>query len=124
MSEQRMFWRDCAVSTGSMHGSRKFCQSGSSSYSSFLMRGKRIQIALKAGHHRPGSETPFIRGSRKFCQRESKSDKVFFWVFKGSEAPKNIKSGQLSACQRNAIEMAFRWWVDDAPTLNATLLAL
>ena len=25
----------------------------------FLMRGKKIQITLKAGHHRPASETPF-----------------------------------------------------------------
>ena len=25
----------------------------------FSMRGKRIQIALKAGHHRPASEMPF-----------------------------------------------------------------
>ena len=26
----------------------------------FLMRGERIQIALKEGHHRPASKTPFI----------------------------------------------------------------
>ena len=24
----------------------------------FFIKGKRIQIALKAGHHRPASETP------------------------------------------------------------------
>ena len=28
------------------------------------------------------------------------------------------------AHQRNAIEMAFCWWADDCPTLNAGLVAL
>ena len=36
-----------------MRGSRKFCQKGSNIFLFlFLIRGKRIQIALKAGHHR------------------------------------------------------------------------
>ena len=45
----------------------------------------------------------------------------FFW---GSEAPKTIKSGQLSACQRNALEMVFRWRADNDPPLNADLATL
>ena len=51
--------------------------------STFLIRGKRIQIALKAGHHRLASETPLK------------------WRF---------------------ALMAFRWRVDDGPTLNAEAL--
>ena len=43
-----------------MRGSRKFCQRGSNFFFFFfLIRGKRIQIALKVGHHWPASETPF-----------------------------------------------------------------
>ena len=43
-----------------MRGPREFCQRGSWSNSNnvFMMRGKRIQIALKASHHRLASETP------------------------------------------------------------------
>ena len=50
----------------SMRGSRKFCQRGSNSEKCFcycffqlIRRGERIQITLKAGHHRPNRETPF-----------------------------------------------------------------
>ena len=45
-----------------MRGFRKFCQrlrGGQPFFLFFLIRGKRIQIALKAGHHRLASETPF-----------------------------------------------------------------
>ena len=42
-----------------MRESRKFCQMGSNSDTVFLLRGERIQIALKEGHHRPASETLF-----------------------------------------------------------------
>ena len=46
-----------------MRGSRKFCQMGSIDIYVvvvvFLMRVERFQIPLKAGHHRPTSETPF-----------------------------------------------------------------
>ena len=44
-----------------MRGSRKFFQRGSNFDNVFLrlMRGEMIQIPLCAGHHRPGSETPF-----------------------------------------------------------------
>ena len=43
-----------------MRGSRKFCQRGSNSATlTIFFRGKRIQIPLKAGQHRPASETPF-----------------------------------------------------------------
>ena len=47
-----------------MRRSRKFGQRGSNSatlatFFYFFFRGERIQIALKAGHHRPARETPF-----------------------------------------------------------------
>ena len=41
-----------------------------------------------------------MSGSRKLCQSGSNSDKVFL----GERGSKNTKSGQLSACQRNAFE--------------------
>ena len=59
-----------------------------------------------------------MRGSRKFCQRGP----IFFEM--GKEDPNSTKSGPSSAHQRNAIKMAFRWRVDDGPTLNAGLAAL
>ena len=34
------------------------------------------------------------------------------------------KSEPSSARQQNAIEMAFRWWAGDGPTLSAGLVAL
>ena len=51
----------------STRGSRKFCQRGFNSDGFFVClffsdEEKRIQIALKAGHHRPTSETPFKWG--------------------------------------------------------------
>ena len=33
-------------------------------------------------------------------------------------------NGPSSARQRNATEMAFRWWADDGLTLNAALVVL
>ena len=50
---------DEAVSGSSMRRSREFCQW--CPFFIFLIRGKRIKIALKVGHHRPASETPFKR---------------------------------------------------------------
>ena len=58
----------CTVRIYTMHGSKKFCQRGSNSgvflfvccyliVFSYLMRREKIQIPLKAGHHRPASET-------------------------------------------------------------------
>ena len=38
--------------------------------------------------------------------------------------PNATKNGPLSAHQRNAIEMAFCWRVDNGPPLNAGLFAL
>ena len=35
-----------------------------------------------------------------------------------SRPSKHIKKGPLSARQRNAIRMAFRWWADSVPRLN------
>ena len=40
------------------------------------------------------------------------------------EDPNTAWIGPLSARKQNAIKMAFRWWADDGPTLNACLLAL
>ena len=64
-----------------------------------------------------------MRGSRKFCQRGSNFE-AFFLVDEGREDPNTTKSGPPLARQRNAIEIAFHWRVDDGPTLNASLIAL
>ena len=40
----------------------------------------------------------------------------------GREDQTATKSGPLSALQRNAIKMAFRWQADDGPTLDAGLV--
>ena len=69
-----------------------------------------------------------MRGSRKFCQRGSNFDKFFFFFFffffERREDPNTTICGPTSARKRNAIQMAFRWRVDDGPTLNAGLVAL
>ena len=49
--------------------------------------------------------------------------KTFFLVDKGIEDPNTAINGPSSACQRNTIEMAFRWWANDGPTLNVGLVA-
>ena len=51
---------------------------------------------------------------------------VFFLVHDGRDDPNTCttKSGPSSAHQGNAIEMAFRWCVDDGPTLNYGSVAL
>ena len=52
------FLEDCFYLTKGMRGSRKFCQRGSK-FDGFLVdKGGGIQKPLKAGHHRPASETP------------------------------------------------------------------
>ena len=48
----------------------------------------------------------------------------FFLAVEGLDDPNITINGPSSACQRNAIEMAFRWRADDGPTLNASLVAL
>ena len=51
-----------------MRGPRRFCQSESNFDNVFflgLMRGERIQIPLKAGYHRPASETPFKPAAKR-----------------------------------------------------------
>ena len=65
-----------------------------------------------------------MRKSRKFCQRGSKFDPHFFLVDGGKEDPNTTLIGPSSACQRNPIEMVFRWQVDDGPTLSTGLVAL
>ena len=43
---------------------------------------------------------------------------------RGERDPNSTESGPSSACQPNAILMAFRWRAnDDGPTLNAVLVA-
>ena len=41
-----------------------------------------------------------------------------------SKDPNITERWPASTRQRNAIEMAFCWWVDDCPTLNAGSVAL
>ena len=57
-----------------------------------------------------------MRGSRKFCQRGTTS--TFFFDEGRKDSNTTIK-GPSTARQRNAIQMAFRWWADGGPTLNA-----
>ena len=47
-----------------------------------------------------------------------------FLVDEGWEGQNTTKSGPSSFHQQNAIEMAFRWWADGDPILNAGLVAL
>ena len=65
-----------------IRGSRKFRQEGSNSYN--VMSGERIQISLKAGHHRPASGTPFkwpFAGGR--CLPNIECWLVSFVIFQG-----------------------------------------
>ena len=67
----------------------------------------------------------YLHGPRKFCQRGPNSENVFFFIIdEGREGPNTTKIGPSSTGQLNAIEMAFHWWADDGPTLNAGLVAL
>ena len=59
-----------------------------------------------------------MRGSKNFRQRGSNSDVI---LEEERDGHYTSKSGPSSDCQRNAIEMAFRWRADDGPTLNAGL---
>ena len=68
-------------------------------------------------------------GSRTFCQRGGPTSTVFIsFIFSlkrggGGKNQNTTISRQSSALQRNAIQMAFRWRVDDGPTLKG-LVAL
>ena len=66
-----------------------------------------------------------MRGSRKFL-REGPNliTFFFFFFFKWIGDPNTAINGPTFARQQNAIEMAFCWWADDGPTLNAGLVAL
>ena len=68
-----------------------------------------------------------MRGPRKFYHRGSKLDNVFFFD-QGRENPSTNINGSSSTLQRNAFSetplMAFRWRIDNGPTLNAVLVGL
>ena len=49
---------------------------------------------------------------------------MIFLVDGGIEDQNTALNGPSSARQRNAIEMAFRWWADVGLTLNADLVVL
>ena len=61
-----------------------------------------------------------MNGSRKLCQCRGCPTLSFFFD-NGREDQNSTKSGPSSAHQRNAIEIAFRWWADDDPTLYADI---
>ena len=77
-----------------------------------------------------------MRGSRKFRQGGPGSKLLFLVInlfYRGERGSVPVflrkplsskQSGPPSACQRNAIQMAFRWRADDGPTLNAGLVYL
>ena len=83
-----------------MRGSRKFCQGDPTLFS---IRGKRIQIALKAGHQRPPAKRHFNGVSlagRRWPNIECWLGS-FFLLFRGSdkgkEDPNSTKSGPSAA---------------------------
>ena len=43
----------------------------------------------------------------------------FLLVDEGRDDPKTTKIEPSSFHQRNAIQMAFQWWADDGPSMNA-----
>ena len=49
---------------------------------------------------------------------------TMLFFYEGRKDPNTTISGPSTACQRNAILMAFRWLADDDLTLNAGLVAL
>ena len=57
----------------------------------------------------PGQRLPCVDAQIQNGLSEGSNSELkgFGLVFLESEAPKTTKSGQLSTCQRNAIEMAF-----------------
>ena len=59
---------------------------------------------------------------RKFCQRGSYFDGFFLMVDEGWEDQNVTISGPSSACQRNAIQMAFHWRADDDKTLGSFVI--
>ena len=68
-----------------------------------------------------------MRGSRKFCQRGSNFDGFFFgyrFLVNEGRGPKyHLKRAIIGPPAKRHL-MAFRWWADDGPTLNAGLVVL
>ena len=61
------------------------------------------------------------RGSRKFRQGGGGGGGFkFFFVVREARLQRLPKTGELSACQRNAIEIALRQRADNGPPLNLT----
>ena len=120
-----------------MRGSRKFCQRGptlTTFFFSFLRvdEGRDDPNTTKSG----SSSTRQRNGIKMvswWAEDESFVRRVitlttFFSFFslvdEGRCDSNTTKSGPSSAHNRNAIKMAFRWWDEDDPTLNAGLVAL
>ena len=74
-----------------MYGSRNFCQRGSkltvfSFFFSLVDEKRDDKIPLKAGHHRPASETPFkwrFAGMSMMFEHCMNSGLVAFFIFQG-----------------------------------------
>ena len=65
-----------------------------------------------------------MSGSRSFVRR-GPTLTTFLLLLRGWREDRNAtKSGPSSACQGNAIEMAFYWHANNGPPLNAGLVAL
>ena len=75
-------------------------------------------ICVRLSHAQPES---FVRGGSNF---DSVYFNFIFLVDEGKKDSNTTISGSSSAHQRSAIWMAFRWRVDDGPSLNADLVAL
>ena len=74
----------------------------------------RYSVAGGEGTFTCADPESFARGGPNF---------ITFFQLMGIEDPNTAINGPASAHQRNAIEMAFRWWADAGPTLNAGSVA-
>ena len=58
---------------------------------------------------------------RKLVANACADPTLFFLVDEELEVSNTTKSGPSLSCQRNTIQMVFRWLADGGPTLNAGL---